>query len=599
MRTQFETTTVRLADLFANTKRYQVPRYQRTYAWTEEQWEVLWEDLLFVHRGSETFHYMGPLLFQEGKDAQQLDTFWIIDGQQRLTTLVLLALAAIHQFHVWAEQHHNRGDEEEADRNQERARIFRRRFIGEKEPTALYYRSRLELNRTDNPFFQDLLNDRYVRRSPVLARLPESHRRLWACYCFFRRRIAEQFQEVPSSSQALAEFLERDISQGLLFTRILVADDANAYLLFETLNARGIELAPNDLIKNYIFAVLARESVPEQDIDHLIARWDQMIESLGAREFIHCLRAYVNSHTSPVVRGERLFRHVKTHITDRDVAQTFIEDLDTKAALYMALRHPADEFWNTWPDVHRLRFFLSLLRLFSVRQHVPLVFALYDAIHSGRCDQRELIALLRDIVIIAFRYNVVGKRNPNIMEKVYNGVATEVRQGRLRRRSQIWNRLRELYLPDNEFEQSFANIALSTSRLKRLVKYVLLSLEAYRQAPQQFRFDRPDLLAMLDDSRITVEHVLPQAVTEAWAAAFPAHEQGAWVYRLGNLTLLEDTLNREAGSRPFKEKREIYRRSRFLLAQDVARREEWTAETVLRRQQELARDAVRVWRLDP
>lgn len=592
MRAQFETTTVRAADIFANARSYRVPRYQRNYAWDEEQWEILWEDILFIHEGNEPFHFMGPLLFQE--DEKNPDRFLIIDGQQRLATLVLLALAAIHQFQAWARENRTAGNEPEAQGNEERAEIFRRRFIGEKEPTALYYRSRLELNETDNSFFQDVLSDRFVNRSPVLARLPESNRKLWKCYTFFREKLSQKFD----TPQDLAEFLDRTVSQGLLFTRILVTDDANAYLIFETLNARGIELAPNDLIKNYIFAVLARENVPETDIHHLIAKWDRMIESLGSREFIHCLRAYANSRSTSVVRQERLFRYVKASIPDRHTAQQFIEDISVKADLYFALRNPADEFWNTWPDVQRLRFYLSLLRLFSVRQYVPLVFALYDAIEEGRFDQGELVSLLRDIVILAFRYNVIGKRNPNLMETLYNKVATAVHQGELRNRPEIRSQLREIYLPDNEFEQSFANIAFSTRQFKRLVKYVLFTLEQYRTTPENFRLDKHELLGQLDDSRITIEHVLPQTITDEWADVFPPHEHETWVYRLGNLTLLEDNLNREANACPFREKREIYKQSNFRLTQELARLERWTPEAILNRQQELARDAVRIWRLD-
>ncbi len=590
MRTQFETTTVRATDIFANAKTYKVPLYQRNYAWTEEQWEVLWEDLWYIHTGQESFHYMGPLLFQT--DETTTDRFFIIDGQQRLATLVLLALAAIHKFEAWAQQ---ASSENERRENEERAEIFRRRFIGEKEPTALYYRSRLELNKTDNPFFQELLSDRYVKRPPIRARLPESHTRLYDCYRFFARKLADTFQ----SPRAVAEFLDRSVSQGLLFTRILVADDANAYLIFETLNARGIELAPNDLIKNYIFAIFAREGVPETDISLLISKWDRMLEALGSREFTHFLRAYINSHVTPVVRQERIFRYVKTHITNREAAQQFVEDVSEKADLYLALRHPADEFWNPWPDHGRLRSFLTSLRLFSVRQHLPLLFSLYDAINEGRFDNHVFTDLLRDIVVIAFRYNVVGKRNPNVMEKVYNAVATALRDGQLETRPQVREPLREIYLPDNEFEQSFANVSFSTKRHKRLVKYILLLLEAYRRRDtEKFSLDDPALLGQIDDSRITVEHVLPQTFTDEWAEAFPAHEHETWVYRLGNLTLLEDTLNREAANLSFEEKREIYQKSRFRLAQDVARYERWTPETILRRQQELAGDAVRVWRLD-
>lgn len=592
MAAQFESVTANLANIFTDTKVYKVPLFQRNYAWTEEQWEVLWEDLLAVKNQSETFHYMGPLIFQADEEID--DRFLVIDGQQRLATLSLLGLAGIHRFLSWAHNASAAGRRTEEEENFERAEHFRRRFVGQREPTALYYRSRLELNRIDNPFFQDLLRDRYKDNQPVLSGLPESHRRLFRCYRFFIEKLTQEF----SSPQGLAQFLEQQVSKGILFTRIVVADDANAYLIFETLNARGIELAPNDLIKNYIFSTLSGEAVPTSDIDLLIAKWDKTLESLGSREFIHCLRAYANSRTRPVVRQDRLFRYVKSEVTDRDTAQKFVEDVEEKGELYFALRNPAHEFWNAWSEQQRMRFYLSLIRMFSVRQHVPLVFAVYDKIRDGHFEEQLLADLMRDIAIISFRYNVIGRRNPNLMETVYNEIATQVRGGDLDERSKIREKLRVVYLPDDEFRQSFANVSFSARRYRRLVKYILLSLESYRQHTKTFRMDRPEILGQIDDSRITIEHVLPEKLTDEWSTAIEPHDHETWVHRLGNLTVLEDNLNREAGNRTFEEKREVYRQSNYRLAREIAQREVWSAGNILQRQQELADDAVRIWRID-
>ncbi len=588
MRTQFDTVTVRAADIFSNGRTYEVPPYQRNYAWSDEEWELLWEDLMLLHKGEETFHYMGPLLFQEKGDHDG-DRFLIIDGQQRLATLTLLALAAIHRFTSWAEE----AGQSDGTEHRERADIFRRRFIGEKEPTALYVRSRVNLNKVDDDFFQDLLSDHYRSRPPVLARLPDSHQQLYRCYRFFARKIADTF---PTSLE-LAVFLEKTVAQKLLFTRILVADESNAYLIFETLNARGVELAPNDLIKNYLFSILDRQRVPRQDIERLLSHWDNMLRDLGPRGFVRFLRAYLNTHTAPVVRQERLFRHVKQEVQTREAVQDLVDDLREKAVLYSALQSPGDEFWNEWAQQDALRFYLALLRLFGVRQHVPLVFAVYDAVVDGRLERGDLVRLLRYVTVIAFRYNVIGKRNPNRMEEVYNRIAVALSTGEIATWGEVSRRLRPLYIPDNEFEQAFANAGFGTRRYRRLVKYILLSLERYAGQPERARFENPDLLGQINDSRITIEHILPQDYTDDWPE-FAGYEHERYVSRLGNLTLLEDTLNREATNRPFAAKRALYGRSQYVLTQAVATREEWTPDAVQHRQRELARSALHIWRLD-
>ncbi len=589
MRIPFETTTVRTADIFANGKEYEVPPFQRQYAWTEEEWEILWEDLMYLQTGQDDLHYMGPLLFQSNQDTP--DHFVIIDGQQRLATIVLLVLAAIHRFEQWA-----RESDEEAivQANRERAEIFRRRFIGEKEPMALLYRPRLTLNRTDKRFFRELISDRYRERR-VRSPSPESHRQLYGAYRFFVRKLQDE-KEGFHTPEDLARFIDQTVSQKLLFTRILVADDANAYLIFETLNARGVELAPSDLIKNYLFALLDREGVPQQDIVDLMSVWDEVIESLGVRAFIPFLRAYVNATSPTIIRTERLFHYIKSEITNRERAQTFIEDVRDKADVFLALHSPESDFWNIWPDHQDIRHLLSLLKLFSVRQHIPLLFAVYDATQRNLLRDRFFRQLLRDVVVITFRYSIIGKRNPNQLERLYASTAYAIHAHAIDSEGDVRRALRAAYLPDNEFEQSFTNIAIPTRRYKRLVKYILLMLEEWVQHPDHTRFYSPEVIHAINDSTITIEHILPRQPLPDWQEAFPDH--ATWLYRLGNLTLLEDTLNREAANKSFSEKRALYRRSRFSLTRALADLEEWTPEALRQRQSALAQYATHIWRID-
>ena len=87
------TRTTNYLELIGNGKTYRVPPYQRDYSWSEEQWEDLWNDVIDLRQGPETRHYLGALVVEGTSDRD----FLIIDGQQRLATLSLLALAVIKQ----------------------------------------------------------------------------------------------------------------------------------------------------------------------------------------------------------------------------------------------------------------------------------------------------------------------------------------------------------------------------------------------------------------------------------------------------------------------------------------------------------------------
>ena len=176
------TRTINYLELIGNGKSYRVPPYQRDYSWSEEHWEDLWNDIVELRPRREDRHYMGALVV-EGKTDRE---FLIIDGQQRLATLSLLALAVIGKLRAMADK------EIDPDANRERAQELRNRFIGEKDPASLIANSRLFLNETDNPFYQDYL---VQLRTPLNPRgLPKSNRLLWDCFRYFSARLIAIFK---------------------------------------------------------------------------------------------------------------------------------------------------------------------------------------------------------------------------------------------------------------------------------------------------------------------------------------------------------------------------------------------------------------------
>ncbi len=133
------TTDITLKGLLGNGARYGVPPYQRDYSWREDHWEDLWLDLKEVSQREDMQHYMGAIVMQQ-RDREE---FVVIDGQQRLCTLSLIALAAVALLEERAA-----ADIEKED-NLERSRLLRDGFLGTKDPGSLRYRSKLSLNRND------------------------------------------------------------------------------------------------------------------------------------------------------------------------------------------------------------------------------------------------------------------------------------------------------------------------------------------------------------------------------------------------------------------------------------------------------------------
>lgn len=585
----FEATMQTMREVFTSEKRYIVPRFQRSYIWGAEEWEVLWEDLQLLREGKEKIHYMGPIVLQL-KDEKE---FWIIDGQQRLATLTLLMLAAARQFMNWRDEAHGRGDMEAEKRHSERAERIISSFVGRRDMIDFKYTYLLTLNAQDDEFFKKLLEEVLAGGSVRgLRPLRASHKQLDDCYRFFIKKFEEEFPN-ERDSQELAKFVFSTVADRLYFTMIFVFDETGAYLIFETLNARGVGLAPSDLIKNYLCLVLSKD--PSEDVGRLSEKWDNLLPGSDPREFVFFLRAYINARVSPVVRKEHLYKQIKQEVKSVEDAKNFVEDLQGKAELYLALRAPANsKFWDRWDE--DIRFYIELLNLFQARQYLPLVFAVHDAIEDGRIGKSTLFNLLRYIAIITLRYNVIGKRNPNQMERVYNEIAVGLFERRIGSWEEIRKELSQLYLQDEEFENEFAKAIVDNHRV---AKYILRSLEEYAQNKENFRLTDRTILAIVDDREVTIEHIFPRGANNEWRAFLEsAQDHEMYLSRLGNLTLLEASLNRRAQNLGFDGKRSIYTASKYALTREIAKYESWTPWHIEERQKELAHNAKSIWRLD-
>jgi len=147
IRDTIQTSTVSLGDLLANGRTFRVPPFQRNYSWSSVEWDDLWNDLLLAEQ-NERDHYLGAVVFQS---SDERNVFEVIDGQQRLATLSVLAIALIKQFERWSDEG------KDAQANRERAELFRDRLVSPRDPKSLKRTSRLQLNDNDDVFFQSAI----------------------------------------------------------------------------------------------------------------------------------------------------------------------------------------------------------------------------------------------------------------------------------------------------------------------------------------------------------------------------------------------------------------------------------------------------------
>lgn len=558
------TRTTNYHELIGNGKTYRVPPYQRDYSWSEEQWEDLWNDVVDLRLDPETRHYLGALVAEGTSDRD----FLIIDGQQRLATLSLLALAVINRL-----EEMSRDGIDSAD-NADRARELRSRFIGEKDPASLIESCRLHLNDTDDAFYQDYLVQ--IREPLNPRRFPESNRLLLACFQYFSEQL-QKLEALQQNGRALASLLSETMARQLLFILITVDDDLNAYTVFETLNARGLELTTTDLLKNYLFSLVNVRA----DLEALQRRWKSLVETVGQAQFPAFLRYHLLCQ-QPKVRSQRLFKLVRdqTH-TVEDVFQ-LLDELESRGELFAAILDPTHGYWLDLPDA---RPHVGELSLFRIRQPMPLLFAAWE-----RFSKDDFIRVLKLVSVISFRYTIVSGLNTNDLEPAYHRAAKAVADGEATNPADTFRRLSPIYVSDEKMQQDFSQLEINTKGHKKLAKYILAGLE--RQMSNRACDPNTD--------PGTVEHILPENPEEGWEEAYPSDKWDSDVYRLGNLTLLEASANREIGNKPYPNKRAAYEQSSYDITREISKMapEQWTPDLVNERQTRLAKVAAQVWKSD-
>lgn len=565
--TNFNTRNDTFRKLMGNGLTYRIPRFQRDFSWTDDEWEDLWQDILgTIKPGGEPAHYMGYLVLQSENDK----SYDVIDGQQRLTTLSIIVLAAMKNLQRLIDSGKN------PEQSKQRLDQLRQAYIGYLDPVTLVSQSKLTLNRNNDHYYQNYI--------VPLSKLPQRNLKstehlLRKAFEWFDKHIGDYIKGIEEEpGKALAELIET-MSDRLFFTVISVTDELNAYKVFETLNARGVRLSATDLLKNYLFSVLHKQGQHEHEMKNLEYRWESIVGRLGSESFPDFLRVHWNSRHS-FVRQTDLFKTIRSEITSSERAFQLIREMEEDVDTFLALTQPEISRWNReWID------YANHIRMFNVRQPYPLLMA------AKRCmNDADFEDLLRGCMIISLRYNVIGNQPTSEQERVYNQVSEKVSKGMIQNARDALILMRSIYPSDEAFRTSFTEKTIKTtqSRNNRVVRYILCQLEK-----QLSGIDHD-----FESDAFTIEHILPQNPESGWDA-FSESEQEPMTYRIGNMTLLEKDRNKDMGNSDYPIKRDIYNKSNFLITRKISEEnKEWNPERIANRQKGMARQAISIWRIN-
>ena len=547
------TVTGNFSSIISNSRRFIVPKFQRDYSWNSEQWDDLWQDIVTMIDEHDE-HYMGYLVLQTQDDK----LYYIIDGQQRFTTILILIYAAIKCVESQIVQGIDVED------NKRRCETLKTLYIGKEDPVTLDYDNLLTLNRNNNSYFCDYI----LKLGDLKARnLTATEKLMRSCFEYYEQKLVGKY----NSGKEYASFIQT-VADGLHFTQIVVNDEMNAFRVFETLNARGVQLSSADLLKNYLFSKVDSDTTHVSRVDTLERKWSVLTDNIKAEKLPEFLRYYWNMQHK-TIRANAVYKTIRQEIREDKQVFLLLDDLISYSDIYMALTDENDEMWTD----SEVKENVALLNLFRLKQPFSLLMAA-----KRNLSESEFKRVLKTVITMCFRYNVICDRNPNDQEAPFNNLAQSISLNKV----VDLNKLSSIMVDDIEFKSSFKEKSFPyNSRNAKVVKYILGKIEHFKGSTQFVRFD---------DENVSIERIYPQNPTEEWQ--LDESKMQRFVFRLGNMCLLEKGLNREIQNSVFADKVDIYKKSSFYYAKKISSDyTEWNDNAIIKLQGEMANAAVSIW----
>jgi len=538
-----------------------VPKYQRSFAWEERQVADLVQDIKRAMDADEPEYFIGSIVLAEA----ETEPAEVVDGQQRLATISMILSTVRDMFRLLD------APDAATDVNKFLTRHVRRTHAT---------KSRLTLNYQDNDFFRlrVLDDDAHVRETAKPSR--HSHKRIAEACVFLTKYLAEQQKAAATPDDYLhdlVDFLETNVRA--IFVR--VPSHANAFMIFETLNDRGLDLAISDLLKNYLFHRAGSR------VDEVQTKWISMYGLFEAGRNEGLVVDYVRqlwSSWNGLTRERQLYDRIKDTVKGREQVVQFAGQLEDGARVYQAIINTDHPLWTEYGVTARQH--MGTLNTLGITRIRPLVMAVLDCLQVAQTRNS-----LRLFVSWAVRFMISGGLGTGTLEEYYCERAREVRNGTIKSAARLRDAMAKLVPNDEKFRAAFAAASLSKAPLAR---YVLRTLERARSGEEQ-----PELLVNENEHEVNLEHVLPDTPSAAWNVT--AEVADAYLNRIGNLCLMKQRPNVAAANKGPKEKSAFYETSRLELTKAVGRTikksKRWGPAEIDARQKELADLAVRAWTL--
>ncbi len=565
---------------------YVVPNYQREYVWGQEQVEQLLIDVFDELGGASASdapeYFIGSIVVCPGEGGM-----WeLIDGQQRITT-IYITLCAIRDHLV---------------------------AIGQSPPLALapqisaastdangidVFRNRLELQYEDSGTFLSQMATGEPKR-PNGVGWTGSMENMMGAYEAVRRFLDREFSSEPALVRSYYGYLTNKVK----LIRIETQDVAKALKVFETVNDRGVGLNSMDLLKNLLFMRADRAA-----FDELKTLWKQLQDVIyGMNEKpLRFLRYFIISHFDVLELREDQIYGWLTKNEDLCGYGTnplnFAQELVASAQAFANYIGGRDKTGQPHPQLQSLQFLGGRLRM-----HLILLLA------GRQLTRVQFDHLVKEIEDLFFCF-LITREHTRTIDNHLARWATELRKVRTDDELQIFLKSsirRQRAAMSVRFDEELNRLSADVIAKYRLM-YVIAKLSQQIEVDAFGETEGNRWLDKFTHGGFEIEHILPRNPSPQSLEEFGGLATPEVVQLLGNLVLVEKSINASLGNRPYSQKRDVYRQSQLLLTRSLTDRprvgntridsavaglptyEVWTEQSIRSRQNFLSTLARRVW----
>lgn len=585
-----------------------IPRYQRQYTWEETNIEEFWQTIL-----SEDPVFLGTIIFNT-KNKISHNTVEIIDGQQRYLTVQIFG-AVLRDILL---ELYKENPNEEFLKNT--AKGIHNSIIGQQDPYEPNSFKQYLIPGDSIKLFFDLYIQKFASDIKIednkVSKKPEQER-VKKAYLKFKSLVQDKISSLNNIE--VSQFLKKLVHEQLgkhYFAEIDIDNEDVAYEIFETVNAKGVDLSVADLIKNQIFKYIVGQD--EIHIDSAKERWKEMCDniesaSLSLKEFI----SYYWCSKYQYVSDKKLYKEIRNQFgNNKDEWNYFLNDL-VKNSNYLKLILEGDqqdlfELFNDQKEAEKAFKCIRVLRNTKAKTWIILFICLFRNLDSNDSKSKMELKLNNRWEILEkfiFTYFQILNQPGNWFFKLICDFSSEIEQGtNLNKQQTYFKEVFEKYYlkfksvlnisEENFIEEIFKIEYKSEQKTRAIIRYMLNEFEKSIGGNDDEGYD---------ENKVNLEHILPQD-PKLWKLS--KKDIRNHVNKLGNLTIISKSANGKMGNKILNDKLKYFNSSKLHLVKELTQKindNSWEFHEIAsnknfsaieKRQKELSIRGYRIWVLE-